>query len=568
MPLLLICSINSNVREKAPVTEKQHYSGQRILFVVFWIIFLIVWFATLGQRALIHPDEGRYAELSLGMLQSGDWITPRLNGILYFEKPALQYWTGALSFLAFGINEFAARFWPGLTGLLSVLVVGLTSRRLWGSGHYAALVMAGSFWVIGNSHFLTLDAGLTFFLTLALCAFLWAQHDGALPHERRYGMPIVWAAMAGAMLSKGLIGLLIPGCALVLYCGIQRQWSLLRRINWVSGATIFLLLAGPWFFLVSYRNPGFASFFFIHEHFARYLTPEAQRPGPIWYFVPVLCAGFLPWTSLLPRLVREAWPLRQELTFQPERFLLIWACFVFVFFSLSHSKLTSYILPMFPALAMLLGQTLKQAKPETLKSHLVLPIVFWAALICAYPFVGRIAPSEAPLDVLKSLAIHLAIGGLAFLACSAFAWRCLILKKSTPAIMFLTAGSLLAVSIGMAGHNAYGQIKSSKHVVERVSSYIKPDTQIYTIRNAYDQTLPFYLKRPVIQVDYRDEFEYGQSIEPNKAIPTLSEFLVQWKNNSNVMAVVDKRILNDLKNQGMNMTIVYEDARRVVVIKP
>ena len=119
--------------------------------LLYWVTSVSYTHLDVYKRQLIHPDEGRYAELSLGMLQSGDWITPRLNGILYFEKPALQYWTGALSFLAFGINEFSARFWPGLTGLLSVLVVGLTSRRLWGSGHYAALVMGGAFWVIGLS---------------------------------------------------------------------------------------------------------------------------------------------------------------------------------------------------------------------------------------------------------------------------------------------------------------------------------------------------------------------------------------------------------------------------------
>jgi len=329
------------------VNENKGNSSIRI----YWIVFAIFWFATLGQRALIHPDEGRYAELSLGMLLSGDWITPRLNGILYFEKPALQYWMGALSFLIFGINEFAARFWPALTGLLSVFVIGLTARRLWGSGHFAALAMAGSFWVIGNSHFLTLDSGLMFFLALTLCSFLSAQRDDASLFERRYGMWVAWAAIAGAVLSKGLIGLLIPGCTLVLYSLIDRQWCAWRRMQWTAGLTIFIALSGPWFWLVSERNPGFAAFFFIHEHFARYLTNEAQREGPFWYFVPILLAGLLPWTSLLPRLIREAWPRQEKLAFQPERFLLIWTVFVFVFFSLSHSKLPSYILPMFPALA-------------------------------------------------------------------------------------------------------------------------------------------------------------------------------------------------------------------------
>lgn len=550
-------------------SARQEFAGvSRAIWILFWAFFAIAWFATLGQRSLIHPDEGRYAELSLGMLQSGDWITPRLNGILYFEKPALQYWMGAINFQLFGINDFAARFWPGLTGMLSVLTVGLTARRVWGNGNYAALVMGGSFWVIGNSHFLTLDMGVTFFLTLALCAFLWAQQDGASPAEKRYGMWIAWAAMAAATLSKGLIGLLIPGCALVLYSLIHWQWTLWRRMQWLPGCAIFLLLAGPWFWLVSERNPGFAYFFFVHEHFARYLTPEAQRTEAFWFFVPVLFVGFLPWTSLLPRLVREAWPRRENTAFHAERFLLIWAVFVFVFFSLSNSKLPSYILPMFPALALLLGQTLARSKPADLKKHLWLPAALWLLVIVAYPFVGRLASGDTTLPTLQHLGLHLAVGGLVFLICAGLAWHFLAREYTLPAVMLLAAGCLATVLIGSAGHDAFGQIRSSKRIVEQVSRYLRPDMEIYSLRTAYDQTFPFYLRRPVIQVDYRDEFEYGQKAEPGKAIPTLNAFIARWQAAPHAMAMLSESTFNELQQRGVSMQAVYQDVRRMVVIKP
>jgi len=540
---------------------------QKKSYVFFWVIFVIFWFAVLGQRALISPDEGRYAVLSLGMLQSGDWITPRLNGILYFEKPALQYWMGALSFLIFGINEFAARFWPGLTGLLSVLAVGLTAHRLWGNGHYAALVMAGSAWTIANSHFLTLDMGVTFFLTLTLCAFLWAQQDEASPLERQYGMWVAWAAMAGATLSKGLIGLLIPGSVLVLYSLINWHWTVWRRMQWLPGATIFLVLSVPWFWLVSQRNPEFANFFFIHEHFQRFLTNEARREGAIWYFVPILFVGFLPWTSLLPRLVRESWPRRQESSFQVERFLLIWAVFVFAFFSKSNSKLPSYILPMFPALALLLGQTLARIKPVELKRHLWLPILVWGLIACAYPFARRFADASTPLPPLQHLAIYLAMGGLGFLICAALAWKVLSRDKTLPAVMLLSAGSLWAVSIGSIGHNESGQLNSTQRIVEQVSQYIRPEMEVFSVRT-YDQTFPFYLRRSVIQVDYKDEFALGQKIEPEKAIPSLSEFVERWNVAPQAMALMKEETYNELQQQGVAMKPVYQDARRMVVIKP
>lgn len=538
--------------------------------VFFWLVFVVFWFATIGLRALIHPDEGRYAELSLGMLQSGDWITPRLNGLLYFEKPALQYWMGALAFMAFGINEFAARFWPALSGILSVLAVGLTARRLWSDAHvgqYAALVMAGSFWVIANSHFLTLDMGVTFFLTLTLCSFVWAQHDGASATERRYAMWLAWAAMAGATLSKGLIGVLIPGAVLVLYSLINGQWTLWRRMEWRVGIALFLVLAAPWFWRVSARNPGFADFFFIHEHFTRFLTNEARREGPLWYFVPILLAGFLPWTSLLPRLLREAWPRRPASVFQAERFMLIWALFVFAFFSASSSKLPSYILPMFPALALLLGQTLSRLRPVELRKHLGLPMVVWGLLCGAYPFIGRFASDVSPLPVMQHLAIYLALGGAGFLLCAALAWRALSGERTLPAIMLLAAGSLWGVSMVTIGHDPFGQLKSSKALVEQVRSQLRPDMEIFSLR-MYEQTFPFYLRRPVILVDYQDEFAFGQQAEPGRAIATTGEFIARWQAAPHAMAMLEAQTFDELQHQGVAMKPLYRDGRRMVVIKP
>jgi len=535
--------------------------------LLFWFAFVVFWFATLSQRALISPDEGRYAMLSLAMLQSGDWVTPRLNGILYFEKPALQYWMGAASFMVFGINEFAARFWPALTGILSVLAVGLTARRLWGCGQQAALVMAGSTWVVANSHFLTLDMGVTFFLTLTLCAFLWAQHDGASRLERRYAMWLAWAAMAGATLSKGLIGLLIPGCALALYSLVSWQWIVWRRMQWLAGIAIFLALAVPWFWLVAERNPGFAHFFFIHEHFQRFLTNEARREGPFWYFVPILLIGFLPWTSLLPRLVREAWPRRSGMQFQAERFALIWAFFIFAFFSKSNSKLPSYILPMFPALALLLGQTLARIRPAELKKHLWLPMVVWGLLACAYPFVDRFVSEDLPLPELQHMAVYLAVGGGGFVLCALLAWRFLSRGKALPAIMLLAAGGLWSVSLACVGHDPFGQSKSSKALAAQLKGELWPDSEIFSVR-MYEQTFPFYLRRPVIQVDYQDEFAFGQQAEPGRAIATLPEFVLRWQAAPHAMAMLDEQTFNELQQQGVRMKPVFRDDLRMVVVKP
>src|SRR6185312_3853064 len=237
----------------------------RRAWIALAVILAIVWFANLDVRKLQHPDEGRYAEIAREMLASGDWVTPRLDGLKYFEKPPLQYWLTAASFKAFEQDEWTARLPGVVAGFLTVAVVAATGAAIASvpAGLYAGMALAGSVWLFGISHLVTLDALLTFWLTLSLCAFLRAQHARASPVQQRNWMWLAYAAAAGGMLTKGLV-----------------------------------VLAAPWFVLVSLRNPEFARFFFIHEHFERFLTTEHRRVGAWWYFVPMFVAGFLPWTGI------------------------------------------------------------------------------------------------------------------------------------------------------------------------------------------------------------------------------------------------------------------------------
>lgn len=538
--------------------------------VIAWGVLVLVWFGSLGWRALISPDEGRYATIALGMLQSGDWLTPRLNGLLYFEKPILQYWISAGSLQVFGINEFAARLWPGLTGFLTIIAVALTARRLWGeqAGHYVGLVAAGTTWIIVNSHFLSLDMGLTFFLTLALCGFLLAHRDGVGSVEQRHAMWLCWAAMAGATLSKGLVGLVIPGATLVLYSLIQRQFDFWRRMHWLSGLMIYFALTAPWFIAVSLKNPGFFDFFFVREHFRRFLTDEARRTGSIYYFVPYLLAGQLPWTTLLPGLLQRGGQGERNTIFQPMRLLLIWSAFIFVFFSVSRSKLPSYILPMFPALALLAGRNLTQIDPVHLKRHLLLPVALWLSVLVALPFVSRFVSPGTPLTVLEPFAHLLALAATLFILSAAVAWWLLGRGHRLQAVALVAFGSLLAVTVGLRGHDYYGgQLKSSKAVVPQLASYLQADTEVFAVRY-YEQTLPFYLRRPVTLVDYRDEFSFGQEAEPSRWLPTLDAFIARWQTLPRAAAMMSRDTYQELQQRQLPMRVAYQDPNRVVVVKP
>jgi 4-amino-4-deoxy-L-arabinose transferase-like glycosyltransferase len=536
------------------------------LLVALLVVLAVVWFGSLATRSLISPDEGRYASLAWEMLRSGDWVTPRLNGLLYFEKPPLQYWVSALFLHLFGLNVFAARLWPALAGFLTVLAVGGTAWRLWGrdTGIRSLAVAASMTWVFGNAHYLTLDASLTLFLTIAVSAVLIAEQASGTASKRRNWIWLAWAAMAGAVLSKGLVGLLIPGATLVLTCLWRRDFSLWRGMHWVSGLLIFLLIAAPWFVLVSMRNPGFAQFFFIHEHFARYLSKVHQREGAWWYYLPLLLGGMFPWTSALPWL----WPRRAasepRSSIAPKDLLIVHAAFVLLFFSASGSKLPSYILPMFPALALLIGLQLQQASPRALRRHLWVPVAVWTIVLVASTQTARIGSHSTPAEVFAQLGTGARWGAVTFLSFAAFAWWSLRRRGATLAIATLALGHVMGMAIVMAAHDPFGQLKSAAPFVSALQPVVDSGAPVFAV-GAYDQTLPFYLRRDVTLVDYEDEFAMGQALEPDRWIPSLDEFVARWQSLPEAAAYLDFPSYGELQKRGVPMRIIYQDARRVVV---
>ena len=266
-----------------------------------------VWFGALETRGLFWPDEGRYAEIAREMQASGDYVTPRLNGLKYFEKPPLQYWFSALVFGVFGPDEWSARLWPATTGFIIVVVSAALWWRWRGPdvGVLAGSMLASAWGVLVGAQILTLDIGLTLFHSIALLGLIAAHRPGVTPATRRWTMIAVWAAMACAVLAKGLIGIVLPGLALVVYAAIERDLSVIKSVITLPGIVVFLVLALPWFILAQRANPEFFDLFFVQEHFRRYLEPGHSRPGRWWYFIPIGAAFLLPWTAALPNSRRR-----------------------------------------------------------------------------------------------------------------------------------------------------------------------------------------------------------------------------------------------------------------------
>jgi len=224
------------------------------------VLFGFLFFYGLGHAPLIDPDEGRYAEIPREMLERGDLITPTLNYVNYFEKPPLLYWLNAGSMKLLGQNEFAARFPSALAGLLTVLVTYVAGRRLMDrrSGLIGAFMLGSSTGFLFQSRIILTDMLLTLCLSTALFCFLLATQSQEKRRPFFYRLFFIFCALA--VLTKGLIGIVLPAGIIFFYLLLGRRWHILPEIPWGSGLCLFLLVAAPWFVLVSLKNPEFPHF--------------------------------------------------------------------------------------------------------------------------------------------------------------------------------------------------------------------------------------------------------------------------------------------------------------------
>jgi 4-amino-4-deoxy-L-arabinose transferase-like glycosyltransferase len=569
--------IIQNFKTNASFLSNKNWGVSHLL----WISLLaIVWLGSLGWRHLIPSDEGRYAEIAREMLVSGNWIVPRYNGYLYFEKPPLQMWANALTFQLFGLGEWQARLWTGLTSFFSILLVGFTVYRIWGirAGTISALVLASSpLWIIGG-HFNSLDMGIAFFMSAALCTLILALHAPEESREEKRWMLTCWAMMALSVLSKGLIGIVLPGFVLIVYSITGRDWHSWKRMHWLWGIFLFFLITAPWFVLIAQQHPSFLNFFFIHEHFERFTTNEHQRSAPWFFFIPLLLVGVIPWILHLPRAVLIGFNSRLDLSnsFKPLWLCLTWVVCITVFFSLSNSKLPGYIFPVIPALAILMGYSIwlllenkHQLNPVGMTIWTAQLFLFGLIFLIGLFFVPKIALTGEVYEAqgyaiyAKFIGISLGIGLIGCL----LAWinrqnaiKSILIFSSTMILVALTAGT---------GHESVGRLLSGFDLAQKAKPLIQKIDPLYGVR-ILDHTVPFYLEHPLIMVEFKDELAFGISQEPEKWIPTLEEWMALWIANPNKkeFALMTPHVYQELLQKKLPMEVVAEDPLRIIISKP
>jgi 4-amino-4-deoxy-L-arabinose transferase-like glycosyltransferase len=538
-----------------------------------WLILALLWFAPLNTPHLFEPDEGRYAEIPREMVASGDWVTPRLDGIKYFEKPALQYWATATAFTLFGQHAWTARLWSALSAFLGLLLTFALARRLYDArtAQLAVIVQASSLLYLALARITTLDMSLCFGLQLCMCALaLLAQQRAKVPSSASsaaWHLPVLLGiGIALAVLSKGLVGILIPGAVAGLYVLWRRDWSLpLRAQPWWSLLAL-LVLAAPWFVVVSLRNPEFAHFFFVVQHFQRYLsTAGFDRYQPAWFFVPVLVLGTLPWTSLLPGALLRAWRAARDGE-NGTALLLVWAVFVFAFFSLSHSKLIPYILPLVPAISLLLARHLVTLPSPRVARHLS-ALALCAGAVAAGLLVLWQVPAAATLVASASTGSIIGFAAAFLLLALGGALGAGLAQRNRPLAAAAAAGLggwMLAQCL-LLGAEQLPRMRDLVTLEQDVKPWIGNSTRLYCV-NDYLQPLPFYWRRTCTLVGYRGELDFGLQQEPARWIPDLTQFAREWRSQDDALALLRPQDYRDLDALGLPMRVIYT-SRSLVAVK-
>ncbi len=331
-------------------------------------VFVVVYLLPLGVRPLFVPDEARYGEIAREMIAGGNWVTPHLNGLRYFEKPVLGYWLHAASIMLFGENSFAVRFPSamavgGSTLLIFLLMTGIgrpKNGRSRNDAALAALVLLVCLEVAGVGTFGVLDSLLAFFLTGVMVSFFVACESVAGSGRENGFLALAGFFCGLAFLVKGFLALAVPVLALVPFLCWQRRFRDIFRMAWLP-LCVAVAVALPWAVMINNREPDYWQFFFWNEHVRRFLADNAQHKQSFWYYVMMAPAIFMPWTFVTPAALgglQIAGGSRRPRT-DLIRFCLCWLIMPFLFFSLSSGKLPTYLLPCFPPFAILLVLGLK-----------------------------------------------------------------------------------------------------------------------------------------------------------------------------------------------------------------
>ena len=377
-------------------------------------------------------------------------------------------------------------------------------------------------------------------------------------------MPATWILLGLAVLTKGVVALVIAAGVLGVYLLWQRDRAALRNLRPVTGLLLLLAVTLPWFLAVSRANPDFWHFFFVNQHFERYLTDVADRVEPWWYFGAVLALGCLPWLPAMARTLLLGWRAGAATgRFNAQRLLWLWCVFVIVFFSLSQSKLAPYMLPVLPPLALLTAMDAPRGRIPGLWFGVVALLLLSLALL-----VASLRPAWLSTDAyIAEVALRTRWGIIAILLLAVATVAGLFWTRrqdrSVLAVAVVAAGWFGSLTLLFASLGHEEQLRSGRALAP-VLAAVPAGAPMFSVQT-YDQTLPFYLGRTMTLVDYRGELAYGIEHAPQLAIDSLATFEQRWRELPTAAAVMPVATYLELANRGLPMRVLGQDRRRVAV---
>ncbi|MDY7095309.1 MAG: glycosyltransferase family 39 protein [Acidobacteriota bacterium] len=443
------------------------------------------------QQPLIDPDEGRNAEVAREMLADGHYLLPELNGLPFLDKPFFVFALAAEAMRWLGPTPGAARLPSLVFGLATVLLTAWFARRLWGprEAWIAGLAAASTPLTLVYARTVIFDSVLTFFIVLAIVSFHQLLEQGAGSPQRRYWLAMAWGAMALGTMTKGPVAVVVPLLIAIPYGALRRDArAMWRPVGW----GVFLAAVLPWLLFMERAVPGFLHYALITETWLRMTTPELQRTGPIWYFAGVGLVGAMPWSWVALGGVGRRWGRDWSSSWT---LVALWVLLPLLFFTLSQSKRPQYILPVVPAIALMVAGLWKQRDGRRTLPGARLAALAWAvtgsglgAVALGWVDVGAAAELQ-PLIPLTAAGLAVAAWSGALVTwwgASSQRWAAVGLSLPLMMLPLISQPLLMAVA----------RDRSAGELALAIEAAAGPQAEVIGVE-ALPQSLPFYLGRPV-----------------------------------------------------------------------
>ena len=509
-------------------------SAQRLLAI--WLALAAIALAIhLGGFPLLDADEGRNAEVAREMAATNDYVMPRLNGLPYLDKPVVYFAAEAAVMEVLGPTEIAARLPAYLFTIATAAVIFWFARRLWGgeTPYIATIAFLAMPLTVAFARTVIFDSALMFFCTVALVAFYFAIEQG----NSRWSI-LAWVAMGLAMITKGPVTFVLVLFVVVPYAFTRRA---LRVLFPIAGILLFAVVIAPWLWGVTRVVPEFLHYVLVTETAARMATKELQRTGPPWYFLPYLIGGAMPWSLVAIFSWRSL--KRRDLLF-----LALWIAIPLVFFSISQSKRPQYILPLMPALALVIARIWEEART---RAAAIVFAIFGGILLAAPLVFHRTKMKPEIAAVADDTALYLggafAVAGLVALFTERREWI-LIALSLPPLLMPLITNPLM---------QAIGERRSTRSFVARLAPHVRPDTQVIGVE-AFTGSMAFYLRRPIVVVT-----EDASELTSNYLVRRYEQFTTDPASPLKPLAYFDRSLA--AANQRVYVVRNNDKARRALL---